>query len=1039
MKNDFFADIAASGIQNLQAGLKEQEPQRLKEITLEFSDKDAAFQAAKKMDTKEELYEELERQKQYYEPFLKEMAPPIEELRIKKTLKEFQWRVGTKKDAADLMGVLKGEGNWEQITIPHYGEPRGVAVTYYRTEFYLDAGEIREGSLWAVFQGVDYKAHVFVNGCYLGSHEGFFAPFEFDFTRCAAEGLNSLAVMVENDYIHMGNVSEYNGLRYTGDKFYAATGLGYDEPAEGWHHCPPGMGIYQNAWIEKRSRLFLQDIFVRPLPDVGMAELWLEVYSCDVGFRDVEIRFSVYGQNFEETVFEEKRYLPMTSLEVGRGDTLTEAKVRAEKRYQAGIPMQVERGINYFRIPFEMDHARRWEPDTPWLYQCQVKLVDETGSICDTGKRQFGMRSFRMDEESEPKGKFYLNNRQIRLRGANTMGHEQQCVFHENWDQLLEDMLLAKVCNMNFLRLTQRPVQPQIYDYCDKIGLMIQTDLPMFAALRRNQFVEGIKQVQEMEHLIRAHPCCIIASYINEPMPNAHNKPHRNLERKELEGFFEAADIAIRIINPDRVVKHVDGDYEPPTKGYPDNHCYPCWYNGHGIDIGKLHKGYWMDVKEGWHYGCGEFGIEALEDVEVMQKYYPKAWLPEKGKETDWTPDRISGAQTGAFHYCFYDTQHSLKDWVNASQQYQADAISLMTQAFRRDRRMNSFAYHLFIDAFPSGWMKTIMDVDRNPKKGFFAYRDALTPLMVNLRSDRRRVYEGEEIPVEVWICNDHDEEIQGAMLHYQILHHGNVIAAGKRKACISACTSEFQGFVPFKAPKVQERDVYSIQAGLFGADGQLFHEHSLDMEVFPQIEKKPLKVCILGEKNARVEAAMGDMGWTEITLREAGKGDLILVLSYDCYKEQEEICLEKAEKGAKLLFQELQAGDYEIGSSMIHIRDCGMLPLHFVSRGTNHPLVRDFLPEDLKYWYDPEAGYITPLLERTIEASDFEEIVSSGNQDSSGNWHRVGALMKMRPQMKKGQIYVNEIKLFGRTGTNPTAAMLLSRIAEEQEYFGEE
>ena len=113
--------------------------------------------------------------------------------------------------------------------------------------------------------GVDYKAHVFVNGAFLGSHEGFFAPFEFEFTRQVRKGENTLVVMVENDYIHMGSCSERGGEEYTGDKFYAATGPGYDEPYEGWHICPPGMGICQEVFIETRKRMFLSDVFVRPL------------------------------------------------------------------------------------------------------------------------------------------------------------------------------------------------------------------------------------------------------------------------------------------------------------------------------------------------------------------------------------------------------------------------------------------------------------------------------------------------------------------------------------------------------------------------------------------------------------------------------------------------------------------------------------------------------------------------------------------------------------------------------------------------------
>ena len=126
---------------------------------------------------------------------------------------------------------------------------------------------------------------------------------------------------------------------------------------------------------------------------------------------------------------------------------------------------------------------------------------------------------------------------------------------------------------------------------------MVQTDLPLFSCLRRRQFCEAVRQAEEMERHIRSHACCILSTYINEPFPNAANHPNLNLDRSELERFFVAADIAVRLNNPDRVIKHVDGDYDPPSSTLPDNHCYPMWYNGHGIDIGKLHKGYWMPVQ----------------------------------------------------------------------------------------------------------------------------------------------------------------------------------------------------------------------------------------------------------------------------------------------------------------------------------------------------------------------------------------------------------------------------------------------------------
>ena len=317
---------------------------------------------------------------------------------------------------------------------------------------------------------------------------------------------------------------------------------------------------------------------------------------------------------------------------------------------------------------FDVPRMRLWEPDAPWLYQLQVRLVDASGDLLDAHPCTFGMRSFRMDEIGDPKGGLFLNGRPIRLRGANTMGFEQQDVMKQDWDQLRDDILLAKICHMNFWRLTQRPVQDEVYDLCDQLGLMTQTDLPLFAVLRRPQFTEAVKQAGEMERLVRSHPCNILDTYINEPFPDAASPfttavdSTRHLTRSELESFFLAADQVVRQANPDRVIKPVDGDYFPPEPGLPDNHCYCGWYNGHGVELGRLHRGYWQPVKPGWYYGCGEFGSEGLDPVELMRRHYPADWLPQAPQEeASWSPNQIVKAQTGQFHYMWFDTQHSVR------------------------------------------------------------------------------------------------------------------------------------------------------------------------------------------------------------------------------------------------------------------------------------------------------------------------------------------------------------------------------------------
>jgi len=202
-QQDTFADIAAGGINFSNSNLIRPKPPQLKGKYFEVKgiDEKAIFTPLKKMDTKEELYTELENQKKYYKKFFEDLAPSLKSYRIRTYLEEFDWRIQTEEDQQNFRGVLEGAGRWEQLKVPHYGAPVGKAVTYYRTRFDLSQEQMDKGALYICFKGVDYKAHVFVNDSFIGSHEGFFAPFEFDFTPYAKQGENTLVVMVENDFI----------------------------------------------------------------------------------------------------------------------------------------------------------------------------------------------------------------------------------------------------------------------------------------------------------------------------------------------------------------------------------------------------------------------------------------------------------------------------------------------------------------------------------------------------------------------------------------------------------------------------------------------------------------------------------------------------------------------------------------------------------------------------------------------------------------------------------------------------------------------
>ena len=372
------------------------------------------------------------------------------------------------------------------------------------------------------------------------------------------------------------------------------------------------------------------------------------------------------------------------------------------------------------------------------------------------------------------------------------------------------------------------------------------------------------------------------------------------------------------------------------------SYSYPMWYNGHGIDIGRLHRGYWLPVKPGWYYGCGEYGAEGLDSAEVMEECYPREWMREP-----FDPGRIVRSQTKSFSGFFYDTQEDMQGWISRSQRYQAFAARMMTEAFRRDDRMVSNAIHLFIDAWPSGWMKSIMDCKRIPKQAYFAYRDALAPLLVSLRTDRFAYTAGETIQIEAFLCNDTAKS--GAYtLAFELYNEQNkLIQTGRVPAHADACRAAYIASAEFPAETAQDRETLTLRAVLLDGNGDVVNDAEQKLTVFQDVTVVP--------------------------------NDNVVILK-------------------------LEPGLHTVAGETVTVKPCGMLPLHFVSRKTGHPAVDEFKEQDFSYWYDAKEDCITPLLDTTFTVEGFTPILLSNNMDEQGNW---GPVLAAAEKLYEGKHYV--------------------------------
>lgn len=93
---------------------------------------------------------------------------------------------------------IPGQKSWKKMYIPCNWEKGGLKNYKGRVIFRKSFNIKRPGSYQLLFNGVDYKARVWLNGRSLGRHTGYFQPFIFNIAKHLRIGENILRVEVDS-------------------------------------------------------------------------------------------------------------------------------------------------------------------------------------------------------------------------------------------------------------------------------------------------------------------------------------------------------------------------------------------------------------------------------------------------------------------------------------------------------------------------------------------------------------------------------------------------------------------------------------------------------------------------------------------------------------------------------------------------------------------------------------------------------------------------------------------------------------------------
>lgn len=412
------------------------------------------------------------------------------------------------------------------------GNEKDCHVVWYRRKFVL---EEKNHTVLLKFGAVDYKAFVWVNGKFTGTHEGGHTSFSIDITDVVEKGENIIVVKVE-DY---QNTDKPRGKQtWIGEKFGC------------WY--TPTTGIWQSVWLEYVPKVHLERVKITPDLKALTAACELFVSSCT----EVECRIHMYMKT-------------------------------DEKAYDFGkIQIFCRNGYGKAVAAFKDFDLRRdviyWKPEHPNLINVDITVISDEG--IDEVTTYFGMRALSID-----KGKILLNQEEYFQRLVLDQGYwENSLLTPPSEEAIIEDIRLIKEMGFNGVRKHQKIEDPLFYYYADKMGLLVWGELPSSYEYNDNMIERSTKEMISFIERDFNHPGIVVWVPVNESWGV------RDVQENTIQqNYVKAMTCLIKAMDNTRLVSANDGWEQVNDTDICAIHDYIYTQNSLGKynDIGEILNG----------------------------------------------------------------------------------------------------------------------------------------------------------------------------------------------------------------------------------------------------------------------------------------------------------------------------------------------------------------------------------------------------------------------------------------------------------------
>lgn len=308
------------------------------------------------------------------------------------------------------------------------------------------------------FGAVYYKSEIYIDGVFAARHFGGTSSFQVDITPYVKAGqTHNLVVYVESDVRSTHQPSGKQNLQF------ASYGCNYTRTT----------GIWQTVWMEAVHPEGLQS--VQMIPDIDQQQLIIRPRF-----------YKELGGKLEVTLKD-------------NGKVVSKETVAANSLSTVILPVK---------------KMKTWSPETPFLYDVELRVIDKAGNEVDEVKSYAGMRKVHIEGK-----KIYLNNQPYYQRLVLDQGFYPDGIWTAPSDEALKkDIQLSMEAGFNGARLHQKVFEERFYYWADKLGYLTWGEASSWG-MDCNDIETARNFITEWTEIVerdRNHPSILIWTPTNE-------------------------------------------------------------------------------------------------------------------------------------------------------------------------------------------------------------------------------------------------------------------------------------------------------------------------------------------------------------------------------------------------------------------------------------------------------------------------------------------------------------------------------------------